>query len=136
VVTHGACRVDDTRSYNLSNATIRRVAERRGVIGLLLCREYLCAGAQRARPRTVAESFDLLLWHIERIREISGSNEHAAIGTDFDGFIEPIYGFDSPRALAGLEAFLIERYGGTEAEKICSGNAMRLLRECWVGTSP
>ena len=30
--------------------------------------------------------------HVDRLHELTGSHEHAAIGSDFDGFIKPTMG--------------------------------------------
>lgn len=133
MVTHGAARGESSREYDSSDATIRRVAQRKGVIGLLLCRDYLCDGAARPHPSTLTESLELVAWHIDRVRSACGSHDHTAIGTDLDGFIEPVHGLDSPEALPKMKAFIEHRYGPEDAKKICSGNALRVLRAAWTG---
>ena len=67
--------------------------------------------------------------HVDRLHEITGSHEHVAIGTDFDGFIKPtLGGFEKSSDLAQLSERLIAHYGAADAERILSGNALRVLR--------
>ena len=70
--------------------------------------------------------------HLDRIAQITGSHEYAAIGSDLDGFIKPtLAGLDDAGALAALRRGLAERYGEADAELISSQNALRLLRSHW-----
>jgi microsomal dipeptidase-like Zn-dependent dipeptidase len=69
--------------------------------------------------------------HIDRIVEITGSYEHVAFGTDFDGFIKPTMG--GLQTMADL-APLGERLGAhyhENAELIASQNAIKVLRRLW-----
>lgn len=119
-----------TQEYMLDAPTIQRIAERRGVVGLIMAQHQLNDGL-RKRERTFEESFEVICMHIDKVREITGSYEHVALGTDFDGFIKPTMGgLQTPADLGRLEARLAERYG-EDAERITSGNALRVLRELW-----
>ena len=52
-----------------------------------------------------------------------------AIGSDFDGFIKPTMGgFERSSDLARLPAALTARYGAADAERMLSGNVLRVLR--------
>lgn len=57
--------------------------------------------------------------HIERIREITGSHRHVALGMDFDGFIKPTMGgLEDMSDLKQLEDALPREYGDEDAELI------------------
>jgi microsomal dipeptidase-like Zn-dependent dipeptidase len=119
-----------TQEYMLDARTIERIAERRGVVGLILAQHQLNDGI-RKREGTFDESFDVICRHIDKFHEITGSHEYVALGSDFDGFIKPTMGgLETPADLRRLEARLRECYGD-DAELITSGNALRVLRELW-----
>lgn len=119
-----------TQEYMLDARTIERIAERRGVVGLIMAQHQLNDGI-RKKEGSFEESFEVICRHIDKFHEITGSHEHTALGTDFDGFIKPTMGgLETPADLRRLEARLAERYGD-DAELITSGNALRVLRELW-----
>jgi microsomal dipeptidase-like Zn-dependent dipeptidase len=129
VSTHGGYRFGK-QHYMLSEAQVVEIKRRDGVIGLIFAQHQLCEGI-RKRTKTFEESFDVICRHIDRIREITGSHRHVALGTDFDGFIKPTMGgLEDAAALKQLETRLVERYRD-DAELICSGNALRLLGKIW-----
>jgi microsomal dipeptidase-like Zn-dependent dipeptidase len=133
VISHGAVRFGDD-VYNLSGATIERLAQRDGVIGLILAEHLATDGIRLRRTTQIQQSLDVLFRHLDRLREITGSHRHSAIGTDLDGFIKPtLAGLEDAGRLARLEAALVERYGAEDAELITSANALRLLRGYWRG---
>jgi microsomal dipeptidase-like Zn-dependent dipeptidase len=114
----------------LDPTTIERIAARRGVVGLIMAQHQLNDGL-RKREKRFEESFEVICNHIDKLHEITGSHEHTALGTDFDGFIKPTMGgLETPADLRHLEARLADRYGD-DAELITSGNALRVLRELW-----
>jgi membrane dipeptidase len=119
-------------AYNLTPQTIERIAERAGVIGLILATHQAADGL--GHPRDLGDSLAVLYRHIDRIREITGSHRHAAIGTDFDGFIKPtLPRLEGAAQLHRLEDALADRYGDDDAELICSANVLRLARSYWRG---
>jgi membrane dipeptidase len=116
--------------YNVSDETIHRVVERKGVMGLILAEHQAADGFPKTKG--FGDSVELLCRHIDRIAEVAGSHEHTAIGTDLDGFIKPtLAGLETAADLSALETALVERYGSDDAERITSGNALRLLRTYW-----
>ncbi|MDP8942686.1 MAG: dipeptidase [Actinomycetota bacterium] len=131
IASHGACRFG-RRTYNLSSQTIERVAERGGVVGISASERHLTDGL-RSGTRSFADSVDVVCAHVDRIREISGSFDHAALGSDLDGYIKPaVHGLEHMGRMAALEDALGERYGEADAAKVCSGNALRLLERHWL----
>jgi membrane dipeptidase len=131
IASHGGYRFGRD-PYNLSVETIERIAAREGVIGLILAVHQAADGL--GHPRNLDDSLALLYRHIDRLREITGSHRHTAIGTDLDGFIKPtLPGLENARDLARLEAALIDRYGADDAELITSANVIRLAHTYWRG---
>ena len=121
------------QEYNLSAETVRRVAERGGVMGLIFAQHQLLDGLGK-QTKTFDESLEVLCRHIDKIAELTGSHAHTGVGTDFDGFIKPtLGGLESEADMGQLEAALVARYGAADAEAICSGNARRLLDTYWSG---
>jgi microsomal dipeptidase-like Zn-dependent dipeptidase len=129
LATHVACRFGKL-DYNLSDDAIRRVAERGGLLGLLVCRHFVSDGFER--PESVDASVDVLCEHIDRIRNITGSFEHVAIGSDLDGYIKPaLPGIEHLGRMRRLQTALAARYGESDAAKVSSENALRVLRTAW-----
>jgi microsomal dipeptidase-like Zn-dependent dipeptidase len=131
IATHAGYRFG-RQEYMLDDAAIERIAARDGVIGLIFAEHQILDGLRRRRTKSFEESVDVLGRHIDRIREITGSHRHAAIGSDLDGFIKPtLAGLQSMADMAPLERALVERHGEADAELITSANAMRALRAGW-----
>jgi microsomal dipeptidase-like Zn-dependent dipeptidase len=121
--------------YNLSEATIKRIAEREGVIGLILSPYFMADGLPEGEPSSWEDSFEILCRHIDEIRSITDSHRHVAVGSDLDGFIKPtLPGFHDSAQLGRLGPALEERYGASTALAIQSDNAMRVLRDGWRGS--
>jgi microsomal dipeptidase-like Zn-dependent dipeptidase len=134
LASHAAFRFG-RQEYGVSEPTLRRMAERDGVVGLILAQHQLNDGVRRRRTKSFDESFEVICRHLDRIAELTGSHRHAALGSDFDGFIKPtMAGLESMADMARLQWALIERYGEDDGEAIASGNALRLLRSHWGRT--
>jgi microsomal dipeptidase-like Zn-dependent dipeptidase len=132
VLASHACFRFGSQEYGVDEPTLRRIAERGGVVGLILAQHQLRDGVPGSSGRGLEGSFEVIRRHVDRIAEITGSHEHAAIGSDFDGFIKPtMAGLQSMSDLAKLEERLVGHYGPETAELICSANALRLLRAGW-----
>jgi microsomal dipeptidase-like Zn-dependent dipeptidase len=131
IASHSAYRFGSDR-YNLSTATVERIAARGGVIGLLLAEHQLTDGLRWRRTGSLQDSLEVVFRHLDRIREIAGSHRHAAIGSDLDGFIKPtVAGLEDASKLGGLRRALVERYGEADAQLICADNVLRALRTHW-----
>ena len=106
------------------------------MLGCILCQHYITNGL-RGRVRSFEDSVAALCRHIDRIREVTGSFENVAIGSDLDGYIKPaLPGLEHMGRMRALQESLRERYGPENAEKISSGNALRVLRSAWRAASP
>ena len=115
--------------YNHDEATVRQIAQRGGVIGLIFAQHQLNDGV-RKKTKTLEESLEVIGRHIDRIRDITGTHEHVAIGSDFDGFIKPtLGGLERSSDIARLSSALVARYGAVDAERSLAGNALRVLQD-------
>ncbi|HEV7771328.1 MAG TPA: membrane dipeptidase [Solirubrobacterales bacterium] len=130
VATHAGYRFGE-QEYMLSPDTIKAIARRGGVIGLILARHQLNDEAGVEDPDDEAETPLVLKKHIDEIRACvpGNTNAHVAIGSDLDGFIKPtVAGIEKAGDLAKLEVPLREAYGD-DAAMILSGNAMAVARK-------
>jgi membrane dipeptidase len=113
LVSHSGVRAVHDRWRNLSDEQIRAVAEKRGVVGVML-----------APPALSKPSLEEALRHIEHLIEIGGE-EVAAIGSDFDGYVRP------PIDVSGLpqltELMLRREFQEDRIRKILGENALRAL---------
>jgi microsomal dipeptidase-like Zn-dependent dipeptidase len=136
IASHAAFRLG-RQEYGVDEDTLRRIAARDGVVGLILAQHQLNDGVRRRDTETLEQSFEVICAHLDRIAEVTGGHRHGAIGSDFDGFIKPtMAGLESMGDMARLEARLRDRYGEEDAERICSGNALRVLRAGWGAPVP
>lgn len=130
LASHSACDLGGLH-YNLSDVQIRAIARRGGVVGLIACTHYMARGFPK--PRTFRDSMDILFRHIDHLHDVTGSHETTAMGSDQDGFIKPtLPGLETPRGYDAVERALGERYGPDIANRICEGNARRVLAY-WKG---
>jgi microsomal dipeptidase-like Zn-dependent dipeptidase len=134
IATHMACRFGGLE-YSFPDETIRRVAARGGLLGCILCEHYIASGLHKVS--SYEESFDALCQHIDRINEVTGSFDAIGIGSDLDGYIKPaLPGLEHMGRMRALQDSLRGRYGPGNAEKICSENALRVLRSAWTVNPP
>ena len=131
IASHTAFRFGG-QEYGVDEDTLRRIAAREGVAGLILAQHQLNDGVRRTHTKSFEESIEVIYKHIDRIAAITGSHAYTAIGSDLDGFIKPTMGgLESMADMARLQQALRDRYGEEDAERICSGNALRVLRAGW-----
>jgi microsomal dipeptidase-like Zn-dependent dipeptidase len=131
IASHAAFRFGH-QEYGVNEDTMRRIVERGGVVGLIFAQHQLNDGVRRSNTKTFEQSFEVICRHLDRMREIAGSHRHSAIGSDFDGFIKPtMAGLESMSDMDHLQQELAGRYGLDDAVRICSDNALRVLRDGW-----
>lgn len=121
----------DRPDRNLSDDTLRRLAERDGVAGIMPYNLFLVPD-WRLGDRKDAASMSDVVAAIDHVCQITGSARHVGIGSDFDG------GFGSESAPAEFETVAdLLSIGPALAEKgyepehvaaILSGNFLRVLR--------
>ncbi|MBE2181963.1 MAG: membrane dipeptidase [Anaerolineae bacterium] len=121
---------DDGRQRLLSDTQIRRLAERDGVIGMVPYNRFMHPDWVKGdAPIPASRVLDM----IDHVCQITGSDQHVGIGTDFDGGFgadSTPEGFDTVGDLWMLDTWLRERgYGDAGVEAILSGNFLRKLRQ-------
>jgi microsomal dipeptidase-like Zn-dependent dipeptidase len=135
IATHMACRFGGLE-YCFDDDTIRRVAERGGVLGCILCKHYITSGLPGG-AKGFEGSVAAVCQHIDKVHALTGTYDHVGIGSDFDGYIKPaLPGLEHMGRMADLQRALQERYGDADAEKMCSANALRVLRAGWGRRRP
>jgi membrane dipeptidase len=113
LVSHSGVRALHHRWRNLSDDQIRAVADRGGVIGVML-----------APPALSKPSLEEAVAHIEHVIDVGGEGA-AAIGSDFDGYVRP------PIDASGLpqltELMLRRSFPEDRIRKVLGENALRIL---------
>jgi len=68
---------------------------------------------------------DLVFRAIDHIVKVTGSVDSVGIGSDLDGFIQPVEEVENLAQIPALVSAIEERYGAEAAEKILWGNVLR-----------
>ena len=133
LASHNNCRtlVPGVRQY--SDDQIRRIVERKGVIGVSFDAWMLAKGWQRGRSKTDSLPLSAVADHIDYISNLAGSLNHAALGTDLDGG----YGNEqTPKEIRRytdmqlLAAELNSRgYSDTDIDKVFHGNWLTFFKQ-------
>jgi membrane dipeptidase len=116
---------------HLSDAMIRRLVERDGVIGVVPYNRVLKGGWLPEDGRAVV-TLEHVIRQIDHICQLAGDAQHTGLGSDFDG------GFGLNQLPAGLDSIADLRFIGeslarsgyqpADVEAILSGNWLRMLR--------
>ena len=121
VASHSNCRSICNHPRNLSDEMIRALAEKGGVSGLNLYGVFL-----DGKNESTVEAMTAHVLHMIN----KGGSEFAAIGTDFDGF-----GGMEREDIADITQmeklwYALKKKGISEhqLEKICNGNALRIMK--------
>lgn len=124
IATHvGARKVVADQSYNLDAATIKRIADRHGLVGMIMAEHQMGETADERDTRKVLKE------HADAIAEAAGGHQCTALGTDLDGFIKPtLAGIEKARDYADLADWIRELYPH-DADAILYGNVRRVLGE-------
>ncbi len=132
IATHAGYRFG-SQHYMLAPKTIRGIARRDGVIGVIMAQHQLNDGRHVLDPDSTDESLETVFAHIDALSRQAEGRDHVAIGSDLDGFINPtIAGIEKIENLALLREPLIARYGAADAKGILAGNAVRVLKKAYA----
>ncbi|MFQ3535725.1 MAG: membrane dipeptidase, partial [Aggregatilineales bacterium] len=131
IASHSNPRRFRDSDRHLSDAMIRRLVERDGVIGVVPYNAFLWQPEERP-VRKAAAPLSRVAEAIDHICQLAGSARHVGIGTDFDG------GFgaestpdelDTVADLLSLAPLLAGRgYSDSDITAILSGNFLNVLR--------
>lgn len=126
IATHAGYRFGDL-SYMLDAETIRAVAGRGGVVGLIMA-HHLLNDTLTEDAGDIESTMRSVRLHIGKIHELTGSYENVGIGSDLDGFIRPTVGeIEDVRDLRLLAERLGEAYPA-HADAMLHDNALRVLK--------
>ncbi|MEO1527170.1 MAG: membrane dipeptidase [Planctomycetota bacterium] len=132
--SHHMCRsiVEDPRQ--LSDAQIRAVAERGGVIGAALDVWMVVPGYVRGKshPREFGITLENIADHMDHVCQVVGNARHCGIGSDLDGGFgteQSPMDLDTIADLQRLDGILTVRgYSDEDLDGIFHGNFLRVLR--------
>jgi len=121
--SHSNARAVTDHPRNLTDDMIKLLAEKGGVIGLNFEKTFLGT----APVGRVAD----MVKHLNYIRNVGGI-EVAAIGSDFDGIDSEIELADASQMGKLVQALKNSGWGQDEIEKVCWGNALRLIKDTLI----
>jgi membrane dipeptidase len=132
VASHANPRARVPGRRQLSDDMIRRLAERDGVIGIVLYNAFLRPGWSQGDPKGAVTVADVAA-AVDHVCQVAGDVDHVGLGSDFDG------GFGAESAPLEMDTVAdLERvvpalgemgYGAQEIAAVMGGNWLRLLRE-------
>lgn len=132
IASHANPRARVAGARQLSDEMIRRVAEREGVIGIVLYNSFLRPGWSPGDPRDAVTITDVAA-AIDHVCQIVGDAEHVGLGSDLDGGfgLESIpFGMDTIADLDHIVPALGEMgYGDGDIAAVMGKNWLRLLRD-------
>lgn len=120
VASHSCARALCEHSRNLSDKQLRTLADCGGVCGVNFYSAFLREGSEYSLNEEI-------LRHMEYIANKAGI-ESVALGSDFDG-IGCGLEMEDYSGMARLCEMIEKRFGGDDAERIISGNALRVLSD-------
>jgi membrane dipeptidase len=119
-VTHAGCAAIHRHFRNLTDSQLRAVAGTGGIVGVMFQSSFLGDPALHGRAERVVD-------HLAHIVETVGE-DHAAIGSDFDGAIIPPRDLKTVLDLPRLVDIMLKRgFRERTIQKILGGNALRVL---------
>jgi len=137
LASHHNCRALVPNQRQLTDEQIKRLIQRRAVIGTALDTWMLYPNWVRGQTRMEDAQVKLatMVDHIDRVCQLAGNACHAAIGTDLDGGFgreQSPCDLDTIADLQRLPAMLRDRGYDLEAVTgIMHGNWLRFFREAW-----
>ena len=130
IASHSNPRSFRDSDRHLSDEMIRRLAERDGVMGIVLYNAFLSNDWDR-RTRL---PFVTIINAIDYVCQLTGSAAHVGLGSDFDGGfgVESVpQGIDTTTDLLKIGDALRERgYSDEDIAAVLGGNMLRKLRQC------
>lgn len=132
IASHSNPRRFRNTDRHLSDEMIRRLAERDGVMGIVMYNRFLSDDWTKGDPKSDVP-LSVVIDAIDHVCQLTGSAAHVGIGSDFDGGfgVESIPDeLDTVSDLLAVGKALRERgYAEADIEAILSGNMLRKLRQ-------
>lgn len=135
--SHNNCRAIVNHNRQFSDEQIKKLIERKAVIGASLDAWMIVPGWQRGKSTPAAMHCDLakVVDHIDHMCELAGNSLHVAIGSDLDGAFGTEQCPSDVNTIADLQKLpdiLYHRgYSGDDINNIMHGNWLRFLKHAW-----
>jgi membrane dipeptidase len=113
---------------NIDDSQLRAVADTGGIVGVIFHPGFLGPASEHH------DGLGLVMRHLSHIVDVVGE-DHAALGSDWDGFIVPPRALNSPLGLPALVMEMVARgWSETRVHKVLGGNFLRCFRALRPGT--
>ncbi|MBN8619513.1 MAG: membrane dipeptidase [Anaerolineae bacterium] len=132
IASHSNPRQFRNTDRHLTDVMIRQLAERDGVMGIVLYNRFLSDRWESGDPKSKVP-LSVVIEAMDYVCQLTGSSAHVGIGSDFDG------GFGTESIPEGLDtvtdllkigdALQIKGYAPADVEAILGGNMLRKLRQ-------
>ncbi len=128
VATHSCAHAICANSRNLTDAQLRVIGEKGGVVGTNYAAQFLRADGRRDPDVPL----DQVLAHIDHMINVMGEDS-VALGSDYDGATVPNALDGAEKLPALLNAMEVRGYKQDRITKIANGNWLRVLTDTWGG---
>lgn len=132
IASHSNPRYFVNTDRHLSDEMIRRLAERDGVMGIVIYNRFLKEGWLKSDGKT-AVPFSVPIDAIDYVCQLTGSAAHVGIGSDFDGGFGAESIPDEMETVTDLwrigDALRTRGYSEEDIAAILGGNMLRKLRQ-------
>ncbi|MCY4597033.1 MAG: membrane dipeptidase [Bryobacterales bacterium] len=127
-VSHGNCRTLVPHDRQMSDGQIRRIAERGGVIGVVMDEWMILPGYVRGEEGRDRATLEIVAHHVDHICTLLGNVDHVGIGSDLDG------GFGTEQTPVDLHTIAdLQRLGDILAQRGYKETEVRaVLGDNWV----
>jgi membrane dipeptidase len=120
VASHSNARAVTNHSRNMSDAMIKVLAQKGGIMGINFAKDFLgSTGISRVED---------MIRHIKHIHQVGGI-EVIALGSDFDGINSNLEIENIGEINKLIQALRATYFSEADIEKICYQNTLRLLRD-------
>ncbi len=102
-----------------------------GVIGIIFSNYWLSGKEESFFSFSPEKGIEKIIGIIEHIRDVTGSYENIAIGSDLDGFTDPPDDLEDNSKMKYLYEELSKKFPEEEVKKIMFYNTLRVLEEGW-----
>ncbi|MBX2852527.1 MAG: membrane dipeptidase [Phycisphaeraceae bacterium] len=130
--SHTACRAIAAMPRNHTDAQLKQIIERDGVIGLPLFNHFLNAAYEEDSPKEMV-TYAYVADHIDHICQLAGSAKHVGIGSDADGGFGKEHmpaELDTHRDIVKLAEVLSQRgYSDDDIVAVMRGNWINFFSE-------
>ena len=121
VASHSCARALCDHPRDLTDDQLRALAKNGGMVGLNFLPSFL---TENAEETTIAR----LVEHFRYIADVAGVDS-VGFGSDFDGIGEAKLEFRDYSGMPRIADALEMQFTSSEVEKICRGNALRVIKE-------